>query len=270
MASRLVACLAIGLAGSAGAATLDFTGTLRLQFSTFPLTATAGALTVTGAGSAVVNGSGTTAHLNSLTLGGSTFGPVTTTLLVSPWSTGVQSVRYAGIKNLAGSFAGLSGGPPGGGVMGLQGLAKLCVFSSWACDSAGIGVPLTPSAATGFGIGGTQIVPTSIVLTVQHAGWTVGQPVMTIHTPGSTLTTPALPGGFAHGPASLTSSTAQLSGVVQLVTVSKVFTSLTSAIPELPLIGVLNLHFVPETGTLVLLGVGVAALAALGSRKAGR
>jgi hypothetical protein len=79
---------------------------------------------------------------------------------------------------------------------------------------------------------------------------------MTLHTPGSTITTPVLPGGFAHGPASLTSSTAQPSGVVQLVTVSKVYTSLTGAFPEVPLIGVLTLHFVPEPGTLLLLGSG--------------
>jgi hypothetical protein len=102
---------------------------------------------------------------------------------------------------------------------------------------------------------------------MQDAPWTVGQPTMTIHTPQSTITIPVLPGGFAHGPASLTSSTAQPSGVVQLVTVSKVFTNLTGAFPELPLIGVLTLHFVPEPGTVLLLGSGVAALAVLGRRK---
>jgi len=90
---------------------------------------------------------------------------------------------------------------------------------------------------------------------------------MTLHTPGSAITTPLLPGGFAHGPASLTSSTAQRSGVVQLVTVSKVFTSFAGALPEGPLIGVLNLHFVPEPGTLLLLGAGVAGLAVCGRRK---
>jgi hypothetical protein len=109
-------------------------------------------------------------------------------------------------------------------------------------------------------------------LTLQHAPWTIGQPTMTLHTPNSNITTPwiAIPGGFAHGPASLTSSTAQRSGVVQLVTVSKVYTSLTGAFPEAPLIGVLNLHFVPEPGTLLLLGSGVAALALFGRRRRGR
>jgi hypothetical protein len=93
---------------------------------------------------------------------------------------------------------------------------------------------------------------------------------MTIHRPNSTPWTLSLPGGFAHGPASLTSSTAQPSGVVQLVTVSKVFTSLTGAYPEFPLTAVLTLHFVPEPRTPLLLGSVVAALAVLGRRRGGR
>jgi hypothetical protein len=104
---------------------------------------------------------------------------------------------------------------------------------------------------------------------MQHAGWTLGQPTMTLHTANSTISVPALPGGFAHGPASLTSSTAQPSGALQLVTVSKVYTSLMAAWPETPLTAVLTLQFVPEPGTLLLLGSGVAVLAAYGHRKRG-
>jgi len=273
MGSALVACLVIGLTGSARAATLDFTGTLGLNIFGFrdvditsppPYTGPLVFLTVPGAGSAQVADDGSL-HLLSLTLPSGAFGPATTTYILPTWVTGVTSFRFTLAQNLSGSFSGISGGSPGGGSMGLSGMAKICMFSYPFTCSNFIPLPLTPTTGgAGFGIGGTRTVTGGVNITLQHAPWTIGQPVMTIHTPGSTITTPTLPAGFAHGPASLTSSTAQPSGVLQLVTVSKVYTSLKGAFPEEPLTAVLTLHFVPEPGTLLLLGLGVVSLAAAG------
>jgi hypothetical protein len=260
--TALVGLLAIGIAGSAGAATLNFTGTLSVQIATLPK------VVGPGAGTAQVTDDGSF-HLLSFTLAGGVFGPITTSIPPTSSST-LNSVIFTSIGNLTGSFAGISGGPPGGGTMGLSGVAKICLGFA-ACMYANVTVPLTPTTGgAGIGIGGTQTITGAVGLTLQHAPWTIGQPTMTIHTPNTTITLPALPGGFAHGPASLTSSTAQPSGAVQLVTVSKAFTTLTGAFPEMPVIGVLTLYFVPEPGTLLLLASGISVLAVYGRRKQGR
>ena len=158
--------------------------------------------------------------------------------------------------------------------MGLSGVAKVCFTfgSPPGCITTFVPLPLTPTGGgAGFGIGGTRTATASgPSVTLQNAPWTLGQPTMTLHTPASTITSPVLPGGFVLGPASATSSAARPSGVVQLVTASKVFTNLTGAFPEVPLSGVLTLHFVPEPGTLLLLGLAVAGLAALGRRRVPR
>ena len=78
-------------------------------------------------------------------------------------------------------------------------------------------------------------------------------------------------GGFVHDPSSGTTSTAQPSGVVQLVTPSQVTTNLpfgTSATQSSAI--VLRIQFIPEPGLILLLGSGVVGLALLGRSRAKR
>jgi hypothetical protein len=272
MILALVGLLAMGSTGTAGAATLDFTGTLQIDLmgrrdvSGNPIY-----LTVPGAGSAQVTDDGSL-HLLSFTLPGGTFGPATITRTVIPtFVTAVDSFRFTLAQNLSGSFSGISGGPPGGGMMGLSGTAKVCFCLDHLACLGYIPLPLTPTAGgAGFGLGGTRTATGAygFAATLQNAPWTIGQPAMTLHTPNSTVTIPVLASGFAHGPASLTSSAAQPSGAVQLVTVSKVYSNM--LFREFPLTGILNLHFVPEPGTLLLLVSGVVGLAAAGGRRRSR
>jgi hypothetical protein len=186
MGSALVACLVIGVAGSARAATLDFTGALTLQ-----LFGPNSLVNIPGAGVAQVTGA---PHLASLVLPGGTFGPVTTSIDLGGYSG--TDLSLAGVVNQSGQFLN------GAGPMGLSGIAKLCLIFA-PCEYANVPLPLaaTGTPPVGFGIGGTQLFTGAINFTAQHAPWTVGQPVLTIHTPNTNVTTPTLPGGFEHGPA---------------------------------------------------------------------
>jgi hypothetical protein len=74
--------------------------------------------------------------------------------------------------------------------------------------------------------------------------------------------------GFAHGPISLTTSTANPSGVLQLVTPAQVTTNLPFGSNAFVSSGTtIRYHFIPEPGLLLLIGSGVVGLALLGRQR---
>jgi hypothetical protein len=105
-------------------------------------------------------------------------------------------------------------------------------------------------------------------LSVQGAPWTIGiasiTNVTTTTPNGGVSTYTKTLQGFVHGPASGTSSTAAISGVLQIVTPVLIETNLGAPDTWQAVWADVRLHFIPEPGLLLLLGSGVAGLLMLG------
>jgi hypothetical protein len=132
--------------------------------------------------------------------------------------------------------------------MPLVGAAKVCLFGPCSAAVQNLTVPLG-----NVGSGGVSFVSAAVKITVIGSPWTTGTVAI------GTITVM----GGGHGPASLNSSTAAPSGVVTLVTPVFVSTNIPAS-AVVPVFGILSLHFVPEPGTLLLLGSGIAGLVLFG------
>ena len=134
-----------------------------------------------------------------------------------------------------------------------------------------LGVPGT--GVKGVGIGGLITVggDSPIRISLEAAPWTVQTATAVDQTDDNTGAAAfhnVTRMGFAHGPASGTTSTAQPSGVLQLVTPSQVRTNLElGSSRKVAVLTELLIHFVPEPGLLMLLASGVAGLLLLGRNR---
>ncbi len=283
--------LALGLAAPASAGTSVFSGTLTLNLGALP------GVSVSGAGVATMNGGlgGTSITTIALPNDGNGINPYNGRIkganqsnLTDPASTIIKAVAVAATVeagDLAGAPSLIGNGALSNSDLGLAGgLARVCLFST-AC-SAFLPLPLTHVGAVGLGIGGQQTIggAGTIRISINHAPWTIltGKAIDQPDNPANgTITvnggqgTPAVElykfqtkMGFAHGPASVTGSTAFTSGVLQFVTPGQVTSNITQTSSlKIGNISTLRLHVVPEPGLLLLLGTGVAGLVVLGQRK---
>jgi hypothetical protein len=272
--------LALGLSFSASAAMLNVDGTLSTELGTdLPV------LSNTFSGVATVNGSvgGVPAHLDAVRLAGSRIIGSTSAMVAitdpNVAANGIASVRINATIG-TGTLGPISGAIQSTTTLTqktlpIRGLSKVCLFST-AC---GLFLPLEltqNNGAKGVGIGGLLTIGKGslINISIEAAPWTIKT-----HTKVDHITTPMTANGvkkfinvtdmgFAHDPSSGTTSTAQPSGVVQLISPMQVRTNLAAGSSvKISLFSILDLHFIPEPGMLLLLGSGVAGLVLLGRHR---
>jgi hypothetical protein len=199
---------------------------------------------------------------------------------------GIAAIAWEDIRGGTGTFGVISGGAASTGAMTpntmpIQGVVKICLLSTVCTTYLALpftgpttvnGVPGT--GVKGIGVGGMQTIGGygGIRMSLYHAPWTIKTTTMidqitTIN--GSRIFTPVTIQGWAHAPASTTTSTAQLGGAVQFVTPNQIETNLPlGSNDKVTASGALIIEFIPEPGLLVLLGSGVVGLAVLSRTRA--
>jgi hypothetical protein len=264
----------LGLVAPAGAAVVEWEGTMITNMGRMPQ------FVHQGTGVSTVNGSaGAIGHISSITWNGGlthTGGnSVPETIpLTGPENPTLISMRMTGMNMGSLSFNGISDGPPLGskntGIAGGQ--MRMCILF----PGCGVYLPIPfGRGSDAVGVGGMFTVNTfskagGFKMSLQGAPWTIGLASMrnvTTETPNGAVTTYTRTiQGFVHGPASVTSgsSAAAISGVLQIVTPVLVETSLGSPDKWQAVFTQVKLHFIPEPGLLMLLGSGIAGLLLLG------
>jgi len=266
---NLAATVALGAAsaGPAVAGTLEWAGTLRLDFWFH-------SIATVGTGVATVDSSGDV--LRTLRLAGGLTG-TTTIPLTDPDTLPTVVTLIASHRLGTGTLGPFSaGGPLTQSVLPVPGTNRLCLFFPGTGCNFWSAIPLTgkppvwppglPSPA-GVGIGGKITVGFStgpgLTVSLYGAPWTLGAASVTsVRTPNGVIGT-VTAAGFAHGPASATATAHRVGGVIQIVTPTLVVANVDPPLDRTALMGVLRLRFVPEPSALLLLGAGAASLAAL-------
>jgi hypothetical protein len=226
----MLAALALLLAGPAAAAPFTATLTAYVFNTQQPMPAS-----LTAAGSAV-SGPGLATLPGGLFVGTAV---ATTPPTVAPPITGNEFV-------LTGNDPGTFSGAPLKGAMGLRGRLSLTGFG-------GLELIRVPLSAVGIPGAIATFAKAGVSVTAIGAAWTTGTVTVTLPTPSGSLVT-----SFAGYDNRVNGA-----GTVQLVTPIRFDSTISGSSV---IWSSLRITYVPEPGTLVLLGSGALALAALGRR----
>ncbi|MEE8477305.1 MAG: hypothetical protein V3S19_02990, partial [Gemmatimonadales bacterium] len=277
------------------AATLEWSGTFRIIWGNLATDTFVGS----GTGVSTVTTSGAFgdivpfAHLDSIRFNGG-LAATGTVPLTDPENASLVTLMIDKISNGIGIPLGRGTLAPisGGGALTdnqLTGAANpMPVRFKWCVNFGGpfdcflyLPIPFTENGTRGAGIGGVIFFTDNLgkgsipKFSIMGAPWTLGTAVITgvpnritltqngVITSRFTITETRIQSGFAHGPASATSSTAKMGGVIQFVTPTEVSTSVDSN-EFIPVFSILTLHFVPEPGLVWLLVSGIVGLVVIG------
>lgn len=231
-------------------------GALALPGAAAPLTSASLSFVVGALPPATFPGVGATGTATgplSASLGGTgIFNGVFTTTVPTSAAPPLTAVQVFVTKNASATFTGATPGQVGG-ELAIEGLANLYGIGGFPTGGAPllsvplkIGTPNTVGKAEG-----------GVAITVIGAGWTAGTASVT----GVTIPSVGTGTATAMGANGLTPGG---QGTLVLVTPVKIITGVAGSLAAF---GVLSLTYVPEPGTALLLGLGVAGLGAVGRRR---
>jgi hypothetical protein len=285
----LLGVLTLFVAGSASAKIMNTFTRIQLQFTNLARAQASD----TGIGVATLNASGVGAHLNTIALGNGTLPglslntviPVTDPIvsaggIVSVRLTGVRGGNVPGPQGAIGVLAPISGAIQsnvnpslltGLGTVPSTGMVRICLLAVGCATNLPLDVGKTINGvAQGGGVGGILTIGQlgTLRISVLGAPYTVKTVTAYNRTNNGQVIQTFTEKGFAHGPLSGTSSTAQTSGVLQVI--SAQHTTTVGAPGNNDISGQfarILVHFIPEPGLLLLLGSGAVGMAVLGRKR---